>query len=124
MIADGFFEWRHEVKMKEPFYITLKNDGMMAFAGLWDQWQNQDGEIVESFTIITCDSNELVSQLHNRMPVIIDQKNYDTWLDPATPPDNAKKLLLPYPPERMTLWKVGSLVNSPKINAEECIRKV
>jgi putative SOS response-associated peptidase YedK len=123
VVADGFYEWRHEGKTKEPFYITLKNGGVMAFAGLWDHWQNQDGEIVESFTIITCDSNELVSKLHNRMPVVIYQKNYSTWLNPATPLENVKKLLLPYPAERMTLWKVSSLVNSPKIDSEECIRK-
>jgi len=73
----------HEGKAKEPFYITLKDSGVMALAACGITGKT-GGEIVESFTIITCDSNELVSQLHNRMPVVIDQKNYDTWLDPTT----------------------------------------
>ena len=123
VVSDGFYEWRHGGKVKEPFYITLKDGGVMAFAGLWDHWQNPEGEFVESYTIITCESNELVSTLHFRMPVIIGQKDYDTWLDPATPLDQVKKLLLPYPAERMTLWKVGPLVNSTKIDSEECIKK-
>lgn len=76
-----------------------------------------------SYTIITCESNELVSKLHFRMPVIIGQKDYDPWFDPATPLDQAKKLLLPYPAERMTLWKVGTIVNSPKIDSEEWSEK-
>jgi len=124
VVADGFYEWRHEGKAKEPFHITLKEGGAMAFAGLWDHWQNPEGELVQSFTIITCASNELVSQLHERMPVIIGRNDYDIWLNPDAPLELEKKLLLPFPAERMTLWKVGALVNSSGNESEECIRKV
>lgn len=82
VVADGFYEWRREGKTKEPFHITLKSGGLMPFAGLWEHWRSPEGEIVESFTIITCAANELLSQLHERMPVIIGQKDYDTWLNP------------------------------------------
>jgi putative SOS response-associated peptidase YedK len=59
--ADGIFEWlRHEGKTKQPFYVTIRSGGIMPFAGLWDRWQNPEGESVETFTIITCASNELV----------------------------------------------------------------
>ena len=96
----------------------------MPFAGLWDRWQNPEGESVETFTIITCASNELVDQLHDRMPVIIDRNDFATWLDPAAPPEKVKELLHPYPSEQMTLWKVGTLVNNPRIDLEECIKKI
>lgn len=124
VVADGFYEWRHEGKAKEPFHITLKSGGVMPFAGLWDKWQNPEGETVESFTIITCAANELISQLHERMPVIIGQKDFDTWLNPRSHIDEIRKLLRPYPEERMKFWRVGTFVNTPQNDTEECIRMV
>jgi putative SOS response-associated peptidase YedK len=124
VVADGFFEWRHEGKTKEPFYVSIRDGGVMPFAGLWDRWQDPEGESVETFTIITCASNELVSQLHDRMPVIVDQRDFDTWLDSTAPTEKVKELLHPYPAGRMTLWKVGALVNNPRNESDECIRKV
>jgi putative SOS response-associated peptidase YedK len=124
VVADGFFEWRHEGKTKEPFYVSIRDGGVMPFAGLWDRWQDPVGESVETFTIITCASNELVSQLHEWMPVIVDQQDFDTWLDSTAPMEKVKELLHPYPAGRMTLWKVGALVNNPRNESEECIRKV
>jgi putative SOS response-associated peptidase YedK len=124
VVADGFYEWRHEGKTKEPFHITLKSGGVMPFAGLWDHWQSPEGENVESFTIITCAANGLISRLHERMPVIIGPKDYDLWLNPRARLEEAGRLLRPYPDEWMKLSRVGPLVNSPANDSEECIRKV
>ena len=124
VLSDGFFEWRHGGKEKEPFYITLKGGGLMPYAGLWDRWKEPGGDIVETFTIVTCASNELVGKLHDRMPVIVEPRDYDRWLDPAIPPERVKELLRPYPPGRMTLWRVGPSVNNPRNETDECIRKV
>ena len=96
----------------------------MPFAGLWDHWQSPEGENVESFTIITCAANGLISRLHERMPVIIGRKDIDTWLNPRASLEEAGRLLRPYPDEWMKLCRVGSLVNSPANDSEECIRKV
>ena len=100
--------------MEASFYIKLKNGVVTAFAGLSDHWQNPNVGVVESFKVITCDSNEIVSQLHNLMPVVISLKDFDTRLNTATQPENAKKVLLPYPAERMTLWKVGPPLTVPR----------
>ncbi|HTP63884.1 MAG TPA: SOS response-associated peptidase [Geobacteraceae bacterium] len=124
VVADGFFEWRHGGEAKAPFYVTLGTGDVMPFAGLWDSWRDPAGDAVETFTIITCAANGLVRELHDRMPVVIDRKNYGTWLDPATPTEKAKELLRPYPAERMTFWKVGDFVNNPRNDSEECIRKI
>ncbi len=124
VIADGFYEWRHDGNAKEPFYIALRDGRLMSFAGLWDKWRNEAGETVYTFTIITCASNDLVRPLHDRMPVVIERKHYDLWLDPAAPPDKVKELLRPYPAGRMTLWKVGALVNNPRNDTAECMEKV
>lgn len=124
VVADGFYEWRRDGKVKEPYHVALTEGGVMPFAGVWDQWKGEEGESVESFAIITCPANSLVSQLHERMPVIIGKDEYDAWLDPGTPLDEVKSLLRPFPAEGMTLWRVGSLVNSPKNDSQECLRNV
>jgi putative SOS response-associated peptidase YedK len=124
VLSDGFFEWSHEGKEKEPFHISLKGGGVMPYAGLWDQWRDPEGEIVETFTIITCASNDLVQKFHDRMPVILERKDYETWLNPAFPPERAMELLRPYPAGKMALWKVGTFVNNPRNDSEECIKKL
>src|SRR5208282_193469 len=68
--ASGFFEWKHEGKRKVPFYIHVKDEPVFAFAGLYDTWQASAGTILQTYTIITTAANDVVSPLHDRMPVI------------------------------------------------------
>src|SRR6266851_6872236 len=70
VVADGFYEWRKENGSKTPMYITLKNGAPFAFAGLWDQWKNPEGQQVRSCTIITTEPNDVLVPIHNRMPEI------------------------------------------------------
>src|SRR5258708_32718983 len=79
--ADGFYEWKTGEKVKQPYYIHLKDGQPFAFAGLWEQWEPPEGESVRSCAIITTDANDLMRPLHHRMPVILDPKHYATWLD-------------------------------------------
>ena len=70
--ASGFYEWQKTNGRKQPWFITVKNTDLFAFAGLWERWKNPaTGEIIESCTIITTDSNELVKPLHDRMSAIM-----------------------------------------------------
>ena len=82
--ASGFFEWKKAEKAKLPYYIFRKDGAPMALAGLWDRWVNpgNPGEVLESCTIITTESNDLVAQLHNRMPAILEQADIDAWFSP------------------------------------------
>ena len=79
--ANGFYEWQEVGGKKHPLYIKLKDDSLMMFAGIWDHWKSPEGEVIESFSMLTTISNELIKSLHERMPVILDPGNKDIWLD-------------------------------------------
>ena len=81
IVADGFYEWKKEGTTKRPHRITLKNQELFGFAGLWDTWKSPIGEIVNSCTIITTTPNELMEPIHNRIPVILPREVEQVWLD-------------------------------------------
>ena len=124
VLADGFYEWRKVPgqKAKIPHYITRKDRKPFAFAGLWEQWFAPDGSEIKSAVIITCPPNELVSRLHNRMPVILHPEHYDRWLDPAARgKERLQDLLVPFPATEMTAYPVSTLVNNPANDVAEVI---
>lgn len=119
--ADGFFEWRHTGKIRQPFFVQLKNGAVFGFAGLWESWDSPDGNIIESCTIITVPANELIREIHDRMPVILQPDQYETWLCNPESKHSLNNLLKPYPAEEMETYPVSSLVNSPQNDVPECI---
>lgn len=121
--ADGFFEWRKLGKYKQPYYFYLKRRIPFAFAGLYEEW-NQDGPRLDSFTILTCDPNETVSAIHNRMPVILPPERYSDWLDPHADPGLLKSILRPFDPGQMDAHPVSRIVNNPSNDSPECIEEV
>jgi putative SOS response-associated peptidase YedK len=123
--ASGFYEWREEGGKKHPLYIRLKDNNLMLFAGLWDHWKNPENEVIESFTILTTTTNELIKPLHDRMPVILDVKDIDLWLDnQVADPERLKPLFTPYPSDLMEMYPVSDLVNSPRNDTPECIEPI
>jgi putative SOS response-associated peptidase YedK len=123
--TDGFYEWKKEGKLKQPYHIRRKDRGPFAFAGLWARWKPK-GEIgaepLDTFTILTTDANELIQPLHNRMPVILDSASFDLWLDPAV--DDRERLLdllVPYDGSQMETVPVSRAVNSPAYDGPDCI---
>src|SRR4028118_1661418 len=80
ILADGFYEWQKTDSGKQPFHIRMEAGSPFAFAGLWEIWDK--GEEIRSCTIITTDANDLVGEVHNRMPVILHAEDYEMWLDP------------------------------------------
>lgn len=124
VFADGFYEWKTEAgsKTKIPHFIHLESGLPFAFAGLWDEWHAPDGSQVKTCTIITTEPNELMSKLHNRMPVILPPTAYEQWLDPTPQkPETLQNLLVPYPTNLMTAYPVSTLVNSPNNDRPECL---
>ncbi len=81
--ADGFYQWVRTVKAKRPFHFGLEDDSQFAFAGLWDRWRGSDGTTLETCTILTTTPNQLLADVHDRMPVILPATSYDLWLDPG-----------------------------------------
>ncbi len=119
--ADGFYEWQHKGKARQPFFVQLKTGVVFGFAGLWESWRSPDGSTVESCTIITTSPNKLLREIHDRMPVIIPPEHYETWLQSTTREQTLQELLAPYPAEKMETYRVSSEVNNPKNDTPECI---
>ncbi|KAB8334204.1 SOS response-associated peptidase [Scytonema tolypothrichoides VB-61278] len=123
LVADGFYEWQHQENQKQPYYFRLQEGKPFGFAGLWEKWRSPEGEEITSCTILTTEANELVQPIHERMPVILQQQDYDVWLNPEVQtPSSLQQLLHPYPSEAMTAYPVSKVVNSPKQNIPDCIK--
>jgi len=124
VLADGFFEWQKKDGKKIPYCIRMKNDDLFAFAGIWDQWKNPDGETIFSFSIITTNANEIVAPIHDRMPVILDQKTESLWLFSNLAQEEALSMLKPFSSEKMKVFQVSDLVNSSRNNFEEILTPI
>lgn len=116
--ANGFYEWKVQAgeRKKQPFYIHGVDDGLLAFAGLWESWRPEKGapEQLLSCTIITGPPNEKVAALHDRMPVILPPSAWSPWLDPEQGPEQVGPLLVPAPAELIELRPVSLEVNNPR----------
>ncbi|OLN25738.1 SOS response-associated peptidase [Desulfosporosinus metallidurans] len=122
VLADGFYEWKKEGRIKKPYRITLLDGRPFAFAGLWDSWLSPTGQTINSCAIITTTPNKLMEPIHNRMPVILPQDMESVWLDVnVTTSHEAKGMLTPFPEERMVAYEVSQLVNSPRNEGPECV---
>jgi putative SOS response-associated peptidase YedK len=118
--AAGFYEWHvNDDGSKTPFYITMADQPVFGFAGLWDRSVTAEGAALESCTIITMPPNALMPEIHNakqRMPAILQSQDIEAWLSGSL--DDAKGALKPYPDDLMHALKVSTKVNSPKNNHE------
>src|SRR5690625_4097534 len=81
--ADGFYEWKPTASGKQPYYIRRRNNELFAFARLWEHWEDKQGKFIDSCAIIVTNANELIRPIHDRMPVMLDSDDYETWLNPA-----------------------------------------
>jgi putative SOS response-associated peptidase YedK len=123
---DNFYEWKKlGPKEKQPYAIALKDGGLMAMAGLWETWRSPAKETIRSATIITCPPNELVAELHDRMPVILPPEAWSVWLgeEPADA-ERLKALLEPYPAEDLAMWPVDKRVGNVRNNDPSLIEPV
>ena len=121
IFTEGFYEWKKLGKGKQPYFIRMKDQQAFAFAGLWDIWE-KEGDALVSGTIITTGANNLVAEIHDRMPVIISPDSYEIWLDHDG--KDIMNLLKPYPAEEMEAYPVSRLVSSPANNSPDNIYPV
>jgi putative SOS response-associated peptidase YedK len=120
--ADGFYEWKRSGKTKRPFNFSMKDDSLFAFAGIWDCWKSPEGELLESCSILTTTPNELVQDIHDRMPVILPKAHHEPWLSaPAAQADVLIEMLVPFDGGLMRSYEVSALVNSPANDSPECL---
>ena len=119
--ADAFYEWRRSAREKQPFCFEVGAGDTFAFAGLWDRWRDPAGQFLETCTILTTTPNDLLADVHDRMPVILPVEDYDRWLDPGMQYlDRAARLLKPYDPNLMRRYPVSPRVNLVANDDAEC----
>jgi putative SOS response-associated peptidase YedK len=113
---------RHD-KQKIPFHIRKKDSGLFALAGIWEQWrEQQSNEAIESCAILTTAANSLVQPIHNRMPVIINDADFDEWL--TGDHLHLHRLLEPYEWPEFEVIQVSTYVNNARNDGRECISAV
>jgi putative SOS response-associated peptidase YedK len=125
VVATGYYEWRNQENgVKQAYHITRSDQTVFGFAGLWEHWQ-QGEEAVNSCTIITTAANDNMKSIHSRMPVILEPKDYEQWLQPNQPRESMLALLAndsAY--DDMEAIPVSNFVNNPRHNDPECIKPV
>lgn len=121
ILADGFYEWKREGKEKQPYRITLKEGGVFAMAGLRSERVSGDGSEHVTCAIITTEANELMEDIHDRMPVMLSADDVADWLDRETPRRELEEMLRPFPSDLITAYEVSPIVNNPRNDSPECI---
>ena len=122
--ADAFYEWQKlGAKGKRPFAFGLQTGEPYAFAGLWERWKPKEGDPLETFTILTTDPNELAADVHDRMPVILEPRDYARWMEPGDPTRLPVDLLRPFPADRMRSWAVNERVGNTRNDDAELLKE-
>ena len=120
--ASGFYEWKTVGKARVPHFIQRKDGLYLGMAGLWDRWYSPENERIETFTVLTSAANTLVAELHDRMPVVLEAKDYGRWLDPHTFEISAlESLLVPASAELFTMRAVDPYVNRAGNEGPRCL---
>ena len=112
--VDGFYEWHREGTRRQPFAIARADGRPLALAGLWAGWRDPVADrVVRTFTIVTGRPNDQMAGLHDRMPVVVPEDAWSTWLDPALEdPAELQGLLEPSDEIGLRIWPVSPLVNN------------
>ncbi len=119
--ADAFYEWQRTAGVRQPFLIRRVDGGPLALAGLWSGWRHPETEqVIRSFTIVTTEANRTLAAIHDRMPVVLEPRDWSRWLDTADPDvEELNGLLVPAPEGELELYPVRPLVNNVRNNGPE-----
>lgn len=115
----GFYEWRKGESGKTPFLIAPPDGRLFGVAGLWERWEDPEGEPVHSFTILTTAASRWMSTLHDRMPAVLDAAAARRWLDPEADRTSLEEILGPAPDDTFAAWELSRAVNAPRNDRPE-----
>jgi putative SOS response-associated peptidase YedK len=121
---DGFYEWKKSGKLKIPYRIQVTDQEIFSCAGLWDSWKSSNGDIINSFTIITLPANEFMLPIHDRMPAILLPEQEYYWLKGEITSVNVDSFLCQYPSNHMKMYPVSEDVNNVRNNSEYLIEPI
>ena len=125
VVADGYYEWKTEGKVKQPYWIHPVDGGVFAMAGLWESNRRATGEPIRSCTIITTSANEKLAELHDRMPVMLMTEDaMREWLDPRLAVEDAPHLLATAADDVFEAQAVDRRVNNARIDDADCLKAI
>ncbi|MBS1709407.1 MAG: SOS response-associated peptidase [Armatimonadetes bacterium] len=117
--ADGFYEWHTEGKVKTPYFIQRADGKRLAMAGLFETWNGPDGPI-PTFTIVTTEANQQMTFFHDRMPVILEESDWEAWLDGDVVPGAVESLMKPFEGQ-LILSPANKAVGKPSVEGPELL---
>lgn len=124
ILSDGFYEWKKEGKVKKPMLFQMKDKKLYAYAGLYSTYKREDGTTLYSTTILTTKANGILEDIHDRMPVILDDEDAKNWLNPNIKDEELLcSLLTQYDAEKMSRKQVSSYVNKVGNEGSKCIEE-
>lgn len=121
VVADGFYEWTPRPQGHRAHWLHPRSGGLLALAGLYERWDDERGPAVDSCTVLTTAANEDLAAIHARMPVLLPPADWPLWLDPASPSESLKALLVPAPGGTLAARVVSSHVNDPRHDDPGCL---
>jgi putative SOS response-associated peptidase YedK len=125
--ADAFYEWERRPEGRLPYAVRRRDGRPMAFAGLWEVWRDPsrpDTELLRTCAIVTTRANDLMAPIHDRIPVVLAPEDWAAWLDPASGPEAAVRLLAPPPSKWFEAFPVASLVNNVRNDGPELLDRL
>ena len=120
--ADGYYAWKKVGKKTSiPYRLVTNDQDLFSFAGIWEEFEDTDGNELHTFSIITTASNLTVASIHERMPVILTKEKEAIWMDNRSTEDDLMKILIPYSPEKMSHYPVSPRINNTNMNVPSLI---
>jgi putative SOS response-associated peptidase YedK len=122
--ADGFYEWQQRPGGKQPYHIGMADGQVFALGGIWEYWAREGQPALVSCAVIVTHANTLMASIHDRIPVVIDPRDYSAWLSADADDGAIMRMLAPFPPERMRAYPVSTRVNNVKNDAPDLIQQI
>jgi putative SOS response-associated peptidase YedK len=120
--ADGFYAWKKVGKKTSiPYRLVTNDQDLFSFAGIWEEFEDTDGNEFHTFSLITAESNGIAATIHDRMPVIFTREDEKIWLNKDSSEDNLMRILIPYPAEKMNHYTVSPRINNASTNVPSLI---
>lgn len=122
--ASGFYEWEKVDGPNLPYLVTVKNEPIFSFAGIYDYWINEKKEQIMTYSVLTTEPNSEIKKIHDRMPVVLPREDEDKWLEPDFPTDELKKLLRPISDKETEMYRVSTEVNNARNEGPELVERL
>lgn len=121
--ADGFYAWKKVGKKTSiPYRLVVNDADLFAFAGLWEEFEDTDGNDFHTFSLITAAATGVISTIHDRVPVILTPENEQLWLDNSISEEELMQVIVPYPSDKITHYTVSPRINNTSTNVPSLIR--